>query len=154
MYPKPGPGSKLAAGDSAALFFKLLAAEHRVDYRGMASGRFTDGISLHFASVRLDGFDGVDFVLAFFKAIDTAWSAFFCDEYKAETLPISNLTRDGIRGTLCPMCQDPMMLTNIKPSRLGFDLRTFKCDKCNHTEKLAVETNAKRRRSGGLRAQS
>jgi len=45
-----------------------------------------------------------------------------------------------------------MMLTNIKPSALGFDLRTFKCDVCNHTEKFAVETNAKRRRSSGLQA--
>jgi hypothetical protein len=43
-----------------------------------------------------------------------------------------------------------MMLTNIKPSRFGFDLRTFKCDNCNHTEKFAIETNAKRRRSGAL----
>jgi len=43
-----------------------------------------------------------------------------------------------------------MMLTNIKPSRFGFDLRTIKCDNCNHTEKLAIETNAKRRRSGAL----
>jgi hypothetical protein len=43
-----------------------------------------------------------------------------------------------------------MMLTSIKPSRLGFDLRTFKCDECHHIEKLAVETNAKRRRSTRL----
>lgn len=28
-----------------------------------------------------------------------------------------------------------MMLTNIKPSVLGFNLRTLKCDGCNHTEK-------------------
>ena len=28
-----------------------------------------------------------------------------------------------------------MMLTNIKPSVLGCDLRTLKCDGCNHTEK-------------------
>ena len=45
-----------------------------------------------------------------------------------------------------------MMLTNIKPSMLGFDLRTFRCDICNHTEKVAVETNAKRRRTSGLQA--
>ena len=35
-----------------------------------------------------------------------------------------------------------MMLTNIKPSASGFVLRTFKCDVCNHAEKVAVETNA------------
>jgi hypothetical protein len=28
-----------------------------------------------------------------------------------------------------------MMLTNIKPSVLGFDFRTLKCDACDHTEK-------------------
>jgi hypothetical protein len=43
-----------------------------------------------------------------------------------------------------------MMLTSIKPSALGFDLRTFKCDGCNHTENIAVTTNAKRWRSSGL----
>jgi hypothetical protein len=47
-----------------------------------------------------------------------------------------------------------MMLTSVKPSRLGFDLRTFKCDECHHIEKLAVETNAKRRRSIGLAAEA
>jgi hypothetical protein len=47
-----------------------------------------------------------------------------------------------------------MMLTSIKPSRLGFDLRTFKCDECHHIEKLVVETNAKRRRSIGLAAEA
>jgi hypothetical protein len=53
-----------------------------------------------------------------------------------------------------PNCRTRMMLTSIKPSRLGFDLRTFKCDECHHIEKLAVETNAKRRRSIGLAAEA
>jgi ssDNA-binding Zn-finger/Zn-ribbon topoisomerase 1 len=69
---------------------------------------------------------------------------------KKREVTILFLTSDGIRGASCPVCQDQMMLTNIKPSRFGFDLRTFKCDNCNHTEKLAIETNAKRRRSGAL----
>ena len=62
-------------------------------------------------------------------------------------MSVTTLSADGIRGTACPNCRTRMMLTSIKPSRLGFDLRTFKCGGCNHTEKLAVETNAKRRRS-------
>jgi hypothetical protein len=66
----------------------------------------------------------------------------------------SYLTPDGIQGAPCLTCRATMMLTNIKPSRLGFDLRTFKCDNCNHTEKLSVQTNAKRWRSSGLRAPS
>jgi hypothetical protein len=59
----------------------------------------------------------------------------------------------GIRCALPDLPRDDV-LTNIKPSRLGVDLRTFKCDNCNHTEKLAVQTNAKRWRSSGLRAPS
>ena len=69
---------------------------------------------------------------------------------KKRQVSILFLTRDGIRAASCPVCQDQMMLTNIKPSRFGFDLRTFKCDSCNHTEKFAIETNAKRRRSSAL----
>ena len=72
---------------------------------------------------------------------------------KIETMPLSYLTRDGIRGTACPNWYSQMMLTSIKPSMLGFDLRTIRCDVCNHTEKLVVETNAKRWRSSGLRHQ-
>jgi hypothetical protein len=69
---------------------------------------------------------------------------------KKRQVPIVFLTKDGIRGASSPVCRDQMMLTNIKPSRFGFDLRTFKCDNCNHTVKFAVETNAKRRRSDAL----
>ena len=43
-----------------------------------------------------------------------------------------------------------MMLAAIKPSALGFDLRTFKCDVCHHTEKITVATNSGRWRSSGL----
>jgi hypothetical protein len=64
----------------------------------------------------------------------------------------SYLTRDGIRRASRPDCHSQLMLTNIKPSVLGFDLRTFKRDGCNHTEKFAVETNADRRRSSQLRS--
>ena len=59
------------------------------------------------------------------------------------------LTADGITGAACPNCRSQLMLTNIKPSRLGFDLRTFKCDGCNHVHKLTVETNAKKSRQLG-----
>jgi predicted Zn finger-like uncharacterized protein len=69
---------------------------------------------------------------------------------QTDAMRASFLTADGIRGTACPNCRTRMMLTSIKPSRLGFDLRTFKCDACNHTEKLAVETNAKRQHSIGM----
>lgn len=67
-------------------------------------------------------------------------------------MPASYLTADGITGNPCPRCHTRTTLTGIKPSRLGFDLRTFRCEKCNYTEKLAVETNAGRWRSSGLQA--
>ena len=67
-------------------------------------------------------------------------------------MPTAYMTRDGIRGGSCPTCGVRMMLTSIKPSALGFDLRTFKCDVCHHTEKLTVATNSRRWRSSGLQA--
>ena len=66
------------------------------------------------------------------------------------TMPAGYMTRDGIRGGACPKCGDQMMLAAIKPSALGFDLRTFKCDVCHHTEKLTVATNSRKWRSSGL----
>ena len=43
-----------------------------------------------------------------------------------------------------------MMLAAIKPSALGFDLRTFKCDVCHHSEKLTVATSSGKWRCSGL----
>jgi hypothetical protein len=34
-----------------------------------------------------------------------------------------------------------MMLLRIRPGRLNFDARTFECVKCNHVEKILVETD-------------
>ena len=52
-----------------------------------------------------------------------------------------------------PELPSPHDADEHQPSRLGFDLRTFKCDERHHIEKLAVETNAKRRHSIGLAAE-
>jgi DNA polymerase III alpha subunit (gram-positive type) len=42
----------------------------------------------------------------------------------------------------CPKCRAHMMLTRIMPARVGFDLRTFECPKCDHVHEVMVENNA------------
>ena len=49
-------------------------------------------------------------------------------------MPTSYLTADRTRSSPCPKCHTPTMLTGIKPSQLGFDLRAFRCEKCNCAE--------------------
>jgi hypothetical protein len=38
----------------------------------------------------------------------------------------------------CAKCGKPMRLSSIEPTEPGLDLRTFDCNKCNHTVKFAV----------------
>jgi hypothetical protein len=35
-----------------------------------------------------------------------------------------------------------MMLARILPARVGFDIRTFECPKCDHVHEVMVETSA------------
>jgi hypothetical protein len=35
-----------------------------------------------------------------------------------------------------------MMLARIMPARMGFDLRTFECPKCDHVHEMMVENDA------------
>jgi hypothetical protein len=39
----------------------------------------------------------------------------------------------------CPKCTTQMYLAQIEPSHPGFDLRTFECPKCRHSESVVVE---------------
>jgi hypothetical protein len=45
-----------------------------------------------------------------------------------------------------------MVLTHIKPSRIGFELRTFQGANCDHVDKVVGETRSMKWRSSGLRA--
>jgi hypothetical protein len=47
-----------------------------------------------------------------------------------------------IHRPACPKCRAHMMLARIMPARLGFDLRTFECPKCDHVHEVMVENNA------------
>jgi hypothetical protein len=52
----------------------------------------------------------------------------------------------------CPKCSGPMVLTHIKPSRLGFERRMFQGVNCHHVDKVVTETNSMKWMSSGLQA--
>jgi hypothetical protein len=45
-----------------------------------------------------------------------------------------------------------MVLMRIKPSRIGFELRTFQGVYCDHVDKVVSETESMKWSSSGLRA--
>jgi hypothetical protein len=45
-----------------------------------------------------------------------------------------------------------MVLARIKPSRIGFEMRTFRGLDCNHVDKVVTETYSMRWMSSELRA--
>jgi hypothetical protein len=52
----------------------------------------------------------------------------------------------------CPKCLGPMVLTHIKPSRIGFEMRTFQGVNCDHVDKVVTATASMKWMSSGLRA--
>jgi hypothetical protein len=61
-------------------------------------------------------------------------------------------SRVAIQPHPCPTCSGPMVLTCIKPSRLGFERRTFQGVNCNHVDKVVTETHSMQWMRSGLRA--
>jgi DNA polymerase III alpha subunit (gram-positive type) len=61
-------------------------------------------------------------------------------------MPESHSLPDHINAHIhrpaCPKCHAYMTLARIMPARMGFDLRTFECPKCEHVHELMVETDA------------
>jgi hypothetical protein len=45
-----------------------------------------------------------------------------------------------------------MVLTRIKPARIGFELHTFQGVNCDHVDKVVTETRSMQWISSGLRA--
>jgi ribosomal protein S27AE len=39
----------------------------------------------------------------------------------------------------CPKCTRQMFLAHIEPGKPGFDLRTFACPRCEHSESILVK---------------
>jgi hypothetical protein len=44
-----------------------------------------------------------------------------------------------IEGPACPTCTMQMGLLHVEPHKLGFDLRTFECQECKHSECVIVK---------------
>jgi hypothetical protein len=52
----------------------------------------------------------------------------------------------------CPKCLGPMVLTRIKPSRIGFEKRMFQGVNCDHVDRVVTETYSMKWMSSGLRS--
>jgi hypothetical protein len=61
-------------------------------------------------------------------------------------------SRIAIQSHTRPKCLGPMVLTRIKPSRIGSELRTFQGVNCDHVDKVVTETKSMKWISSGLRA--
>jgi hypothetical protein len=61
-------------------------------------------------------------------------------------------SRIAIQPYPCPKCLGPMVLTHIKPSRIGFETLMFQGVNCDHVNKVVTETYAMKWMSSGLRA--
>jgi len=68
------------------------------------------------------------------------------------SLAVFDTSRIAIQSHTCPKCLGPMVLTRIKPSRIGFELRTFQGVNCDHVDKVVSETHSMKWISSGLRA--
>ena len=61
-------------------------------------------------------------------------------------------SRIAVQSHTCPKCLGPMILTRIKPARIGFHMRMFQGVNCHHVDRLITETDSMKWRSSGLRA--
>jgi len=61
-------------------------------------------------------------------------------------------SRVAIQPHPCPICLGPMVLSQIKPSRIGYESRTFQGVHCDHVDKVVTATESMKWISSGLRA--
>jgi ssDNA-binding Zn-finger/Zn-ribbon topoisomerase 1 len=61
-------------------------------------------------------------------------------------------SRIAIQPHPCPKCSGPMVLTFIKPSRIGFERRMFQGVNCDHVDKIVTETHSMKWMCSRLRA--
>ena len=56
------------------------------------------------------------------------------------SMPASpTLFRDLLMEAPCTKCGAKMSLARIEPDKLGYDLRTFECTKCNNVDQYIIE---------------
>lgn len=66
---------------------------------------------------------------------------------------LTDPSRTAIRSHSCPACSGPMILTWVRPARVGFELHTFEGVNCDHVDKVLAETKSMNwASSSGLRA--
>ena len=63
-----------------------------------------------------------------------------------------DVSRIAVQPHICPKCLGPMILTRIKPARIGFEMRTFQGVNCHHVDSVVTETDSMKWRSSGLQA--
>jgi hypothetical protein len=51
-------------------------------------------------------------------------------------------SRTAIRSHRCPACSGPMILTLVKPSGIGFEMRLFQGVNCDHVDRVIAETKS------------
>lgn len=61
-------------------------------------------------------------------------------------------SRIAIRPHICPRCLGPMILMRVRPSRIGFEMRTLQGVHCDHVDKVVSETRSMKWIFSGLRA--
>jgi uncharacterized protein (UPF0212 family) len=57
-----------------------------------------------------------------------------------ESHPLPDYINVQIQRPACPRCHTHMMLARIMPARIGFDIRTFECPRCDHVYEVMVAT--------------
>jgi hypothetical protein len=58
-------------------------------------------------------------------------------------------SRIAIQFHNCPICVGPVVLSPLKSSRIGFELRAFRAVNCDHVDKVASETSTMKWISSG-----
>jgi hypothetical protein len=61
-------------------------------------------------------------------------------------------SRTATQSHPCPKCLERLVLTQIKPSQIGFEVRTFQGINCDHVYKLETATASTKWMASGLRA--
>jgi hypothetical protein len=76
--------------------------------------------------------------------------------FRVSIMPRLAVSFDPVRiadqSHTCPKCLGPMVLSHIKPSHIGFELRTFQGVNCNHVDKVVTETDSMKWACSSLRA--
>jgi hypothetical protein len=70
------------------------------------------------------------------------------------TMPaLFDSSRLAVQPHVCPKCLGPMVLAYIKPSLVGFEVRTFAGTNCDHFDQVVTEKESRKWASSALKVQ-